>query len=411
MNKNDLIPNLFRSEYSKIVSVLCKKYGLSHIELAEDFVSDSFLKAAETWKLKGIPDNPTAWLYTVSKNNAKDFFKKSDIFNRKIVPELEQQNIDFEPFEIDLSENNIKDSQLKMFFAICNPINSSESQIALALRTLCGFGIDEIANALLSNKDTINKRLYRAKEKLRVNNISLSFPSNQELDVRLDNVLHILYLLFNEGYYSSTSTKTIRKELCFEAMRMVYILTENEKTSLPKTNALLALFCFHASRFNARSDQMGEQVLYNQQNTSEWDFELILKGEQYLQKSAKGNEMGKYHLESVIAFWHTRLKYDYEEKWNSILQVYNRLIQIEYSPMIALNRTYALAMAKGKKTALKEALKIGLNNNHLYHSLLAELYNEIDTKKEIDHLILAIKLTDNHKYKKVLKDKLKKALT
>ena len=408
MNKNELIPNLFRTEYSKIVSVLCTRYGLANIELAEDFVSDSFLKAAETWKLKGIPDNPSAWLYAVSKNNAKDYFKRNEIFKSKIASEL-IPNIDFETFDIDLSENNIQDSQLKMLFAVCNPINTNESQIALALRILCGFGIEEIANALLSNKQTINKRLYRAKEKLRTNQIDLSFPTAKELESRLDNVLHILYLLFNEGYYSSTASITISKDLCFEAMRMLYLLTENNKTNLPKTNALMALFCFHASRFDARTDQFGQQILYDNQDKTKWNFELIAKGESYLKKSAIGNQITKYHLETLIAFWHTRTEFNPTEKWENILQLYNRLLQIEYSPITALNRTYALSMAKGKEIALKEALKIDLQKNHLYHSLLAELYVGIDKKKQIKHLKLALTLTDNEKDQSILMIKLKNA--
>ncbi|MBI1266165.1 MAG: sigma-70 family RNA polymerase sigma factor [Cryomorphaceae bacterium] len=408
MDKNELIPNLFRIEYSKIVAVLCKRYGLASIELAEDFVSDSFLKAAETWKLKGIPDNPSAWLYTVSKNNAKDYFKRNDHFHSQIAMELSRQ-IEFEIFEIDLSEDNIQDSQLKMLFAVCNPINTNESQITLALRILCGFGIEEIANALLTNKQTINKRISRAKERLRTGKIEILFPSSNELSERLDNVLHILYLLFNEGYYSSTASTTVSKDLCFEAMRMLYILTKNDKTNLPKTNALMALFCFHTSRFDARIDQFGQQILYDNQDRTKWNFELIAKGECYLEKSACGNQITKYHLETLISFWHTRIEFDPKVKWDSILQLYNRLLQIEYSPVTALNRTYALSMAQGKEIALKEALKIELSNNHLYHSLLAELFNGLNQKKQIKHLKIALTLTNNENDKSILNDRLTKA--
>ncbi|WP_298502408.1 sigma-70 family RNA polymerase sigma factor [uncultured Maribacter sp.] len=405
MKENKLIPHLFRTEYSKIVSVLCKTFGLENIEVAQDFVSDSFLKAAETWKLHGIPDNPKAWLYTVSKNNAKDYFKRDFIFKTKITPELSKKKGSQE-IEIDLSDRNIKDSQLQMLFAICNPIISSESQIALALRILCGFGIEEIANALLSTKQTINKRLYRAKEKLRANQISLSFPPTKELELRLDNVLSILYLLFNEGYYSSTADKTISKELCLEAMRMLHLLTENKGTSIPKVNALMSLFCFQASRLDARTNAKGEQILYNEQDKKKWNFELIAQGEIYLNKSAKENLITKYHLEALIAYWHTRTTYHFKEKWQNILQLYNRLLQIEYSPVTALNRTYALAMAEGKTPALKEALKIDLTGNHLYQALLAELYEGLDTAKHIEHLNLAIQQTKNKEDILLLKKKL-----
>lgn len=409
MQEQELIPQLFKTEYRKIIAVLCKLFGTVHIEIAEDITNDTFLLAAETWGLKGIPENPTAWLYTVAKNKTTDYFKRHKIFTEKVAVEIQKTQSGFSELELDLSEKNIEDSQLQMLFAVCNPINTNQSQIALALRILCGFGVEEIAHALLSTKDTITKRLYRAKVTLRENNIDLSFPSETVLDKRLDNVLSILYLLFNEGYFSSNASKTIRKELCFEAIRLLYILTENNQTNVPKSNALMALFCFHASRFEARVNQIGEQILYDQQDKQQWDFKLIEKGEFYLNLSAKGTEISKYHLEASIAFWHTRTTYISTEKWESILQFYNRLLQIEYSPITALNRTYALALVKGKEAALKEALKIDLKQNYLYHSLLAELYSGSNTTKEIEHITKALQLTQNDAHKKVLNEKLKKA--
>ncbi|GHC65746.1 RNA polymerase sigma factor [Ulvibacter litoralis] len=409
MQEKELIPQLFKTEYRKIISVLCKLFGIVHIEIAEDIANDTFLLASETWGLKGIPENPTAWLYTVAKNKTKDYFKRTKIFTEKVAKELKNAQSISQELELDLSEENINDSQLQMLFAVCNPINSNESQIALALKILCGFGIDEIANALLSKKETINKRLYRAKNTLRENNVDLSFPSSSDLEKRLDNVLSILYLLFNEGYYSSTSKNTINKELCLEAMRLLYILTENDKTNVPKVNALMALFCFHTSRFDARFDQIGQQIVYKEQDKTKWNYELIEKGETYLNISAKGNQISKYHLEAGIAFWHTRIKVVEKEKWNNILQLYNRLLQIEYSPITALNRTYALAMAENKEIALKQALKIDLKRNHLYHSLLAELYSGIDKQNQIEHLNLALKLTKSENDKLLLINKKNKA--
>ncbi|WP_339922666.1 DUF6596 domain-containing protein [uncultured Cyclobacterium sp.] len=409
MQERELIPQLFKTEYRKIISVLCKLFGIVNIAIAEDIANDTFLLAAETWGLKGIPEDPTAWLYTVAKNKTKDHFKRKKIFTQKVSVALKDTQTPSYELKLDFSEENINDSQLKMLFAVCNPVNSNESQIALALRILCGFGIEEIANALLSSKDTINKRLYRAKSTLRENNIDLSFPSSAVLEIRLDNVLSILYLLFNEGYYSSTASNTISKELSLEAMRLLYILTENEKTNVPRANALMALFCFHSSRFEARFDQSGQQVIYEEQAKSKWDYELIEKGEYYLNISAKGKPISKYHLEAGIAFWHTRIKVAEKNKWNNILQLYNRLLQIEYSPIAALNRTYALAMAESKEMALKEALKIDLKQNHLYQSLLADLYSGIDPANHIYHLELAIKLAKSDNDKLFLKRKLEKA--
>lgn len=405
MENRGTIPELYRTEFGKIVSVLCKTFGLSNIELAEDLVSDTFLAASEAWGLKGMPDNPTAWLYTVAKNKARDTFRREKVFRDKIKPELENRPTS-DSIEIDLSEHNIKDSQLKMFFAICNPIISSEAQVALALRILCGFSVPEIATAFLSSTDTINKRLYRAKEKLRKNEIELSMPPSSALEKRLQNVLLVLYLLFNEGYYSSSSEKKIRKELCLEAMRLNYLLLNSESTNTPQTNALMALFCFHASRFEARMDENGGQIVYAEQNEAKWNLELIEKGELFLNRSGCGSEVTKYHLESIIAYWHTRNKMEPKEKWGNILQSYNRLLQIDYSPMAALNRTYALSMARGKKEAIQEALKIELKQNHLYHLLLAELYEGSNNKKQMDHLHTATTLATTEGERKWILEKL-----
>jgi RNA polymerase sigma-70 factor (ECF subfamily) len=409
LKDNSLIPHLFRSEFSKIVSVLCKTFGLSNIQLAEDITSETFLKATETWGIKGIPDNPTAWLYKVAKNKAKDYFKREQVFVQKIIPELKHQKQSIAAFDLDLSEHNIQDSQLQMLFTVCNPIISKEAQITFALRVLCGFGIEEISKALLSNKATINKRLHRIKETFRKNKVDLTFPSEDELMNRLNNVLSVLYLLFNEGYYSTTSEKTIKKELCIESMRLLYMLLNYEPSNQPHVNALMALFCFHSSRFEARMDQNGELILYDDQDKEKWNFELIEKGEFYIKRSSAGNEITKYYLEALIAFWHTRIDADIKEKWENILQLYNQLIQIEYSPVTALNRTYALAMTDGKEKAIKEALKINLSQNHLYHTLLAELYDGGNHKKQIEHLQLALKLADTENERKVILKKLNKA--
>ncbi len=406
MPKNQLIPNLFRSEYSKIIAVLCKTFGLSNIQLAEDITSETFLKASETWGLKGVPDNPTAWLYLVAKNLARDHFKREKIFLQKITPKLQAEYRDSDELNIDLSPPNIQDSQLQMLFVSCDPVLSKKAQITFALRVLCGFGIKEIANALLSNVSTINKRLLRTKNRFRGNNISLQFPPQKDLIARLENVLAILYLLFNEGYYSASSEKTIQKELCIEAMRLLFMLLEYGPTNLPQSNALMALFCFHSSRFDARIDKKGALILYENQDRSKWDDALIKKGEHYITQ-AHTEKISKYHLEALIAYWHTRINCEDNEKWQNILQLYNQLIQIEYSPVTALNRTYALSRAYGKEVALKEALKIKLEGNHLYHSLLADLYQGINRKKQLEQLHLALKAVDTQNDRKIILQKIK----
>jgi RNA polymerase sigma-70 factor (ECF subfamily) len=390
-NEKALIPHLFRTEYSKITAVLTKLFGFEHIEIAEDIASDTFLLAAETWGIKGLPDNPVAWLYAVAKNRAKDYLKHHKIFSDKVSPGLQNDHNGHYEINIDLSPKNITDSQLQMMFAICHPVIPAEAQIGLSLRILCGFGIEEIADAFLSNKETINKRLFRAKEKLRAEKVKLEFPAPGEIDKRLETVLTTLYLLFNEGYYSISQNTTLRKDLCLEAMRLNFLLLENASTSKPKVNALLALMCFHASRFEARTSPDGELIQYDDQDTTLWDDELIGRGKFYLNLAAEGTEVSKYHLEAAIAHWHT-IKADTPEKWQNILQLYNRLLLIAYSPTAALNRTYALAKADGKAVAIPEAEKLKLEKNHLYHSLMGYLYTDLDNKKAVTYLKIALKL-------------------
>ncbi len=400
MPASQLLPNLYRTEYRKIVAVLVRLFGFEHIQIAEDIAGDTFLSASEKWTDGNLPANPAAWLYTVAKNKAKDQLKHNAIFNDKVTAHVRANtNEAFEP-DIDLSEQNIKDSQLQMMFAICQPLIPAEAQIGLALRILCGFGIDEIADAFLSNKETINKRLFRAKEKLREHKVNLHFPADDEISKRLETVLLTLYLLFNEGYYSASGNTNIRRELCLEAMRLTYLLIENKATDLPIVNALFSLMCFHVSRFDARVDDDGEMILYDEQNKSLWNDELITRGTQYLVRAAKGHQLTRYHLEAAIAYWHTQ-KEESVEKWQSILQLYNKLLILEYSPMAALNRTYALAKADGKEVAIVEAEKLAqLTDNHLYHSLLGYLYTDIDNEEALKHLNMALKLAKNDSERK-----------
>jgi RNA polymerase sigma-70 factor (ECF subfamily) len=401
MQEEELLPHLFRTEYRKIIAVLCKRFGIEHIEIAEDIVSDTFLSASETWGLKGLPKNPTAWLYTVSKNKAIDVFKHHKLFTEKIAAEIKHSTSSVHEIEIDLSNKNINDSQLQMMFAICNPCISREAQVGLSLNILCGFGIEEIADAFLSNKETTYKRLSRAKEKLRTEKIKIEVPAASEINNRLEAVLTTLYLLFSEGYYSTSQNATLRKDLCIEAMRLNVMLTENEQTNTPAANALLSLMCFHASRFDARTNQNGDFVLYEEQDETLWNKELMDKGGYYLNRASHGKQLSRYHLEAAIAYWHTQKK-DTHEKWENILQLYNRLLQLEYSPIAALNRTYALAKANGKEEAIMEAEKLNLSDSHLYHSLLGNLYTNVDTKKALKHFKEALTLAKTTADKKII---------
>jgi RNA polymerase sigma factor (sigma-70 family) len=402
MNTERLLPHLFRTEYSRITAVLSKHFGIENIEMVEDITSDTFLAALETWPHRGIPENPKAWLYAVAKNKVKNAIEK-----KKTIEKYKDNIKKFPEFStnIDLSEQNIEDSQLQMIFAICNPILPVEAQVGLALRILCGFGIDEIATAFLSNKETISKRLYRAKEKLKKEKIRIEIPPQSQIHERLDNVLLTLYLLFNEGYYSESQEHTLNVDLCNEAMALTICLLKIPKTNLPTVHALFALMCFHASRFKARTSQNGELILYEDQDIGLWNQDLINKGMYHLHKASVGQKVSKYHLEASLAYWMT-IKND--EKWINVLQLYDQLLLLEYSPIAALNRTFAYSKVYGKEKAIQEAQKIKLENSPYYFCLLAELYLPLQPKLALENLEISLQLCKSKTEKALILQKISK---
>jgi len=399
-----MIQELYRKEYGKMVTVLCNRFGLAHMDAAEDIVSDTFLSAAESWGMSGVPSNPVAWLYAVAKNNALNYLKHNNIFEQRIRKDLLRAEQRYE-MDIDLSDQNITDSQLRMIFAICHPSLPVEAQVSLALRVLCGFTIDEIAQALLTSKGNINKRLFRAKEKLRAEDVEIAFPEGMEIGARLDTVLVCLYLLFNEGYYSAGADSVLRKDLCLEAMRLAYLLIGNAQTAKPRVYALMALMCFQASRFDARIGDGGELVLYEDQDIRRWDEELTGRGGQFFVHASGRGEVSKYHIEAAIAWWHTH-QAEEGEKWVNILRLYNQLLILEYSPIAALNRAYAFYRVYGKEKAIVEAEGLQLSGNLFYHSLLGELYTDVDNERARQHFAQALALAGSAAEKAVLERKL-----
>ncbi|WP_205511267.1 RNA polymerase sigma factor [Longitalea arenae] len=399
-----LLPQLFRMEYSKMTAVLCRLFGLNAIEIAEDIVSDTFLKATEVWSVNGKPDNPTAWLYTVAKNKTKDHLRRVNLFETKVketIPIFIGNNEFQIEQEFDFTQQAISDSQLAMIFAVCHPVNGTESQICLALQILCGFSIEEIANAFLAKPETIKKRLLRARANLRTEEFkyALTHPVDASA-ARLEAVLRVLYLLFNEGYFSKTDDHFIRKDLCSEAIRLTLVLTEHTATNTTETNALLALMCYQSSRLDARADAAGEAILFEQQDKSLWSRELIEKGNYYLVNACSGNAVSKYHLEAGIAYWHTTPTGD--KKWEHILQLYNQLIIMEYSPLTALNRAFAIAKVYGHEQAIEEVRQLKLDDCNYYHALLGYLYAATAIDKAKMHYEKAIDLTTSVSEKNTL---------
>jgi RNA polymerase sigma factor (sigma-70 family) len=409
---NALVDHLFRHESGKMVAVLTRIFGFRNIEQAEDIVNDTMLNALETWKFGKLPENPQAWLYRTAKNKAIDILRRQQLKYKvdSDISYLLSSEYTLAPALNEMfTENEIKDSQLRMMFACCDPAFSPEVQITLILKTLGGLSTREIANAFLSGEETITKRLYRTKEKIREEHLTLDYPGADAMPKRIEAVLKALYLIFNEGYNSSHPEKLIREDLCEEAMRLGIILTENPKTDLPQTNALLALMCYHVSRFGARLDDKGMIVLLKDQDRSKWNKFLIEKGNEYMQRSADGKMIHDFHIEAAIASVHANAGSYGNTNWKMILQLYDTLFKRSGNPLVALNRCLALGEVEGHEKAIGELMKMKeLSENCYYNTTLGEMYlrsgNKTTAKK---HFAKALELTASNAEIELIRRKLK----
>ncbi len=411
-----LTDHLFRNESKKMVSILTKIFGTENLETAEDVVQDTLLQAMHIWKMKGIPDNPSAWLSRVAKNKAIDVIRKnkrsvqfdfSD--NEKIL--LTSEYTLAATMENFWKAELIKDDLLRMMFACCHPEISKENQITLMLKTLCGFSTTEIAKAFLTTEETISKRLYRTKEFFRQHKIKLVIPSADEIKKRTDSVLNTIYLLFNEGYNSTNSEELIRKDVIEEAMMLCKLLTENDHTQQPDVFALMALMCFHSSRSSSRLTTEGEIILLPLQDRTKWDAILIEEGNDYMNKAASGDAISSYHIEAAIAYEHCCAKTFKETNWKKILEYYEWLCNISSSPINQLNKAVAVMELYGGAIALEELESIKekkkLESYYLYHSLRGEIYSRIDNLPVAkEHFETAIKLTHSETERKMLHNKI-----
>ena len=410
-NINQLVDHLFRHESGKMIAVLSRLLGLQNIEIAQDLVQDTLLQAMSTWSYKSIPDNPSAWLYRVAKNKAIDFLRREKRF-RDISPQfgylLESEYTLSSTVNDLFLENEIEDSQLRMMFACCHPVIAEESQIALTLKTLCGLSLTEIAKAFLTSDETISKRIYRAKEKIKAEKIELDVPGSHELSSRIDTVLKSLYLLFNEGYKSSNPDKLIREDLCEEAMRLCFLLTQHSLTSFPRSKALLALMCFQASRLDARLDDKSNIILLKHQDRSKWNRSLISKGFELMEESTEPFEISAYHLEAAIASQHAAARSFEQTNWKSIYHLYEMLYQLQPNPIVAMNKAIASSYAISKQNALEELQQIkGLENHHIYYASLAEVYFDLDNKEEAKRFFKkALELTSSSYEQQLLMNKI-----
>jgi len=376
---SQLVDHLFRHQSAKIVSTLTRIFGLAHLDLAEDVVQETLLKALRQWPFHGVPQNPGGWILQTAKNLAIDTLRREASFRDKaeaIVYQLEQDMRSTDESDT----NELQSDQLAMMFTCCHPSLPREVQIALTLKTLCGFSVTEIARAFLAEEATMAQRLMRAKRKIRDENILLELPQAAVLHKRLAAVLEVLYLLFNEGYNAHEGEKLVRHELCAEAIRLTSLLVEHPVGDRPHVHALLALMLLQASRLPARVDGEGNLLLLAEQNWVLWDRELIQRGLHHLEQSARGEELSEYHLQAGIAACHAVAPNDAATDWKSILGYYDGLMEINHSPVVALNRAVALAMIAGPQAGIKELERIGklpqMQSYYLLPATLADFHRQ-----------------------------------
>lgn len=410
---HEVVEHLFRHESGRMIAVLTRVFGIHNLGMVEDVVQDAFLKAAQSWPYNEMPDNPAAWLMRVAKNKAIDIIRRKqhfEFYSQELTHQLQaeaEQAVEY--FFLDAE---IADSQLRMIFACCHPSLKEEDQIALTLKTISGFSIAEIARALLTNEAAIQKRLYRAKQFLKEQQIQLEIPVGNQLTERLDIVYAVLYLLFNEGYNSGKEDELIRRDLCVEAMRLGILLSEHIVGNRPATFALLALMCFQASRFESRMGENNTIILLQYQDRNTWNQPLIQKGYQYLNHSSSGEQLTVYHIESAIAAEHCMAARFEETNWQRMLYLYDLLLELKQAPLVLLNRAIVLSKLQQGVNAIQEIWHIEhidklLTTQYLYSAVLGELYAQVgDCSNARKFLQQAHELTTSQAEKKLITEKL-----
>ncbi len=373
-----LVENFFRREAGRLVAVLTRFFGWRNFDLVEEMVQATLIDALQSWRSRGIPENPSAWVHRVAKNKVFDALRRTEIQRRVTQEWAANRPAPREGIDDLFLDTSIDDSQLRMIFACCHPSLARENQIAMTLKALCGFGISEIARALLVPEETVKKRLQRATSDLVAQRASLEPPASGQLIERLDAVHKVLYLIFNEGYSCSKGEAAIRVDLCEDAAHLCYLLCAHAHLSTPTTRALMALMLFHAARLDARLDDHGFILLMEDQDRSKWDQGLIRRAQEFLDDSAEGTAISVYHLEAGIALHHSTAKSYAETNWPKILFLYDKLTSIHRSPVYLLNRAIVVAEIEGPLAGIRALAEAegdkALKNYHLFDATLGEFY-------------------------------------
>lgn len=402
-----LIDHLFRHHSGKMVSVLIRIFGLKHLDIIEDAVQDTFIKASISWRQQQ-PENPEAWLTKAAKNRVLDIFRKLKVHQKHLL------NINQGTDAIAINElfldSEIEDAQLRMIFTACHPKLDSKDRICFALKTVSGFSIKEISSALLTKEDTIKKRLLRARKTIKKSKLKFEIPQGKELPERLESVMEVLYLIFNEGFHSNKKDKLIREELCSEAIRLTKILLKNTNTRTPEAYALCALMCFHASRLNTKTNTENELLDLKNQDRSKWYFPLIQLGNTMMHKAVEASKFSCYHYEAAIAAEHLKAIRFEDTDWDKILYWYQCLNTLK--PMHTNLLTIAVVcIQKEDYTMAKQYLKQLKPDDfeqrvYLFYGAYADYYANIGNKKKaLIYIDLALESVTNNLEKQYIRKK------
>ena len=371
-----LVEHFFRHEAANLIAVLSRAFGLRRMDLVEDMVQAAMLEAMHAWRQKGIPVNPAAWIHRVARNKILDALRREEVHQRAMA--LAGQTAAASEALVDgwLEADQLPDSLLRMIFTCCHPALDRSSQVALTLKVLCGFSINEIARGLIMKPDSVKKRIQRAKRRLVELNVAIEFPADEQQQQRLTSVHEVLYLMFNEGYSASSGRDPIRDDVCEEAARLCHLLCEH-RIGTSGTFALMALMLFHAARLDSRVDDDGAAVLLEDQDRNRWDRGLIRVAKYWLSRAQAG-PLTRYHMEAGIAMQHCHAESLAATNWRAIIACYDQLMQTQPSPVYVLNRAIARAQTGEVEAALRELNSIcdhpGMQDYFLLDCAIAKLH-------------------------------------
>jgi RNA polymerase sigma factor (sigma-70 family) len=408
---SNLVEHCFRHEYGRLVALLTRALGVRNLELVEDVVQTALAKAIQAWAQKGIPNDPAAWLYRTARNLAIDTIRRSQVEQRIV----EDHRLAREFLDDDQSLANtldVEDAPLRFLFLCCHPSIPLESSVAIALKTVSGFSTDEIASAFLITKSNAEKRITRAKEALRKCGDEIADLHPSSMQDRLDAVQSTVYLLFSEGYSSSSGAVALRKELCDEAIRLARMLVEHTQLAAASSAALLALMLMHSARFDARIDTSGAIVLLESQDRSRWDWTVIREAMDWMARSTASNQLSRFHIESAIAWEHCRATSFESIDWQRVVELYQSLQRLFPSPMIRLNLAIAWSYVGGPEVGLKQLIEITEDDRSRlrpwWDCAVAEAYHRLGKNAEATaHWTDALALTTGTAHRELIARKLR----